>query len=190
MYQKHWFSGWMEAGSGLASEDKREGRLLQIRNEFRRKLSQVWGARRDPNASPLPKCLIEAALTKPSHTALILSPNQPWHRMGRYVFDVFVDLLIFSITFIVLFIYVSSIGLNSQCWCPNNVCLASMVRGRFALHQPCLVHTTAYVILLTMLNNCCLNIVLPSIQTTLSAVCPFLIQAMNYLSALSMPVKQ
>ncbi|XP_034233591.1 INO80 complex subunit D-like isoform X2 [Thrips palmi] len=83
VYQKHWFSGWMEAGSGLASEDKREGRLLQIRNEFRRKLSQVWGTRRDPGTLPLPKCVINAASTKPSQTALLLSHNQRWHRTGR-----------------------------------------------------------------------------------------------------------
>lgn len=83
VYQKHWFSGWMEAGSGLASEDKREGRLLQIRNEFRRKLSQVWGTRHDPGTSPLPKCVINAASMKPSQTALLLSHNQRWHRTGR-----------------------------------------------------------------------------------------------------------
>lgn len=83
VYQKHWFSGWMEAGSGLASEERREGRLSQLRAELRRKLSQVWGARRDPGVSPLPKCVIDAAKTKPSQTALLLSPNQRWHRTGR-----------------------------------------------------------------------------------------------------------
>lgn len=83
VYQKHWFSGWMEAGSGLASEERREGRLNQIRAEFRRKLGQVWGTRRDPGASALPKCVIDAAFTQPSQTALLLSPNQRWHRTGR-----------------------------------------------------------------------------------------------------------
>lgn len=83
VYQKHWFSGWMEAGSGLASEERRENRLLQIRAEFRRKLNQVWGARRDPGVSSLPKCVVDSALSKPSQTAVLLSPNQRWHRTGR-----------------------------------------------------------------------------------------------------------
>ncbi|KAK3908454.1 INO80 complex subunit D [Frankliniella fusca] len=83
VYQKHWFSGWMEAGSGLASEERRENRLLQIRAEFRRKLNQVWGARRDPGVSSLPKCVVDSALKKPSQTAVLLSPNQRWHRTGR-----------------------------------------------------------------------------------------------------------
>ena len=83
VYQKHWFSGWREAGSGLAGEERREGRLSQLRAELRRKLRQVLASSRDPAQSPLPACVMESAMTKPSKTALLLRPKQKNHRIGR-----------------------------------------------------------------------------------------------------------
>ena len=49
------------------------------------------------------------------------------------------------------------------------------------------VHSTVFGTLCIMWINCCLNIVQPSSQTTLNAVCQCLTSAMNYPCAWSMP---